>query len=95
MLPVTLPAEKTQAERPEIDFPYTVAAKPWLRSLGNHRVRLYVDKPAEAVWAHIPWRRVDHKPEDKAVLVFSASGSHILNATTLKRGPPARLGIRP
>jgi hypothetical protein len=84
MLPVTLPAEKTQAERPEIDFPYTVAAKPWLRSLGNHRVRLYVDKPAEAVWAHIPWRRVDHKPEDKAVLVFSASGSHILNATTLK-----------
>ena len=74
MLPAMLVAEKAPAEVPEIDFPYSVAGMPWLRSLGNHRVRVYVDIPAEAVWAHIPWRRVDHKPEDKAVLVFSGSG---------------------
>ncbi len=84
MLPAMLVAEKAPAEVPEIDFPYSVAGIPWLRSLGNHRVRVYVDKPAEAVWAHIPWRRVDHKPEDKAVLVFSGSGSQVSNATTLK-----------
>jgi hypothetical protein len=84
MLPATLLAEKVQTEASEIDFPYTVAAIPWLRSLGNHRVRIYVDQPAEAVWAHIPWRRVDHKPEEKAVLVFSASGPQVANATTLK-----------
>jgi Family of unknown function (DUF6067) len=83
MLPGSLVAERVQAEASEIDFPYTVPAIPWLRSLGNHRVRIYVDKPAEAVWAHIPWRRVDHKPEDKAVLVFSASGSEVANVTTL------------
>jgi hypothetical protein len=84
MLPATLQAERTPAEVSELDFPYTVAGTPWLRSLGNHRVRIHVDLPAEAVWAHIPWRRVDQQPEDKAVLLFSSSGSQVLNAIPLE-----------
>ena len=31
-----------------------------------------VDKPAEAVWAHIEWRRRDKAPEDKNVVVVRA-----------------------
>ena len=41
-------------------------------SLGNHRAVVRVDKPAEAVWAHIEWRRRDKAPEEKNVVVVRA-----------------------
>jgi hypothetical protein len=49
-------------------------------SLGNHRVVIKVTEKADAVVAHIPWRRKDHNPEQKAIEVFDASsGKRILN----------------
>ncbi|NOY81392.1 MAG: hypothetical protein GXP31_10360 [Kiritimatiellaeota bacterium] len=39
---------------------------------GNHRVLVRVEKPADAVRVHIPWRRRDPHPERKAVHVFPA-----------------------
>lgn len=48
--------------------------------LGNHRVILRVDGPADAVWAHIPWRRRDHHPEQKNIIIMDATTSkRILN----------------
>ena len=53
--------------------PYGVADKPWKQELGNHRVRLRAAEQADAVWAHIPWRRRDREPEKKATLVVDAA----------------------
>ena len=36
-------------------------------SLGNHRVIIQVNQKADALWAHIPWRRRDANPEKKVV----------------------------
>ena len=38
-------------------------------SLGNHRVIVSVDKPADAVLATIDWRRRDLNPEAKNLIV--------------------------
>jgi hypothetical protein len=46
-------------------------------SLGNHRAVVRVDRAADAVLAHIPWRRRDQTP-DKVNLV-------VINATTNQR----------
>ncbi len=49
-------------------------------TLGNHRVVLDVDAPADAVRARIPWRRRDTNPEKKNLLVFDAqSGARVVN----------------
>jgi hypothetical protein len=49
-------------------------------TLGNHRVVLEVDAPADAVRARIPWRRRDMNPEKKNLLVFDAqSGARVAN----------------
>jgi hypothetical protein len=49
-------------------------------ALGNHRVVLEVDAPADAVRARIPWRRRDTSPETKNLLVFDArSGARVTN----------------
>ena len=37
--------------------PFGVASQPWPESLGNLRARLQVQAKADAVWAHLPWRR--------------------------------------
>jgi hypothetical protein len=48
--------------------------------LGNHRFVLRVAKPADAVWAHIDWRRRDHNPEAKDLIVVDAhTGKQIAN----------------
>jgi hypothetical protein len=53
--------------------------------LGNHRARLRVDAPADAVWAHIPWRRRDADPQDKdLVVVQAATGKRIGNVVGAK-----------
>ena len=49
-------------------------------SLGNHRVIVSVDKPADAVLATIDWRRRDLKPEAKNLIVVdAATGERITN----------------
>ena len=45
---------------------------------GNHRVRIEVSESAEAVWAHIPWRRRDAAPAKKAVIVQSKTSGEIV-----------------
>jgi hypothetical protein len=64
------------------DFPrYDAAAKPWDGALGSHRAVVRVDSPAEAVRVRLDWRRRDHKPESKAVIVIeSGTGRRVLNA---------------
>lgn len=52
---------------------YSIPKKPWDSSLGNHRARVHVASPADAVSVHLPWRRRDHDAADKAVMVFHAS----------------------
>ena len=66
------------------DIPYGVAEKPWKATLGNHRARLRVAGKADAVWAHIPWRRRDGEPEKKAVVVIdAATGKRVQNVARL------------
>lgn len=49
-------------------------------SLGNHRVVVFVEKPADAVLATIEWRRRDLNPEDKNLIVVDATtGKRITN----------------
>ena len=49
-------------------------------SLGNHRVVVFVEKPADAVLATIEWRRRDQNPEDKNLIVVDATtGKRITN----------------
>lgn len=49
-------------------------------SLGNHRVVVAVDKPADAVLATIDWRRRDLNPEAKNLIVVdAATGERITN----------------
>jgi len=52
--------------------------------VGNQRAVLDVAERAEAVWAHLPWRRRDAEPERKAVLVHDAAGKRVTNAVALE-----------
>lgn len=63
----------------DADYPYTIATRA-NDSLGNHRVVIHVNKKTDAVWAHIPWRRRDSKPEEKNILIQDATtGKMITN----------------
>jgi hypothetical protein len=54
-------------------------------TLGNHRAVLRVEAKADAVLAHIPWRRRDAAPESKALLVVeAATGAVIQNVARLE-----------
>ncbi|MCY3021317.1 MAG: DUF6067 family protein [Planctomycetota bacterium] len=55
------------------EIPYGVPDKPWDAAWGNHRARVAVDAAADAVWVHLPWRRRDPSPQDKAVIVIAAA----------------------
>ena len=49
-------------------------------TLGNHRAVVRVGKAADAVLARIDWRRRDHHPEDREVIVVeAATGRRIRN----------------
>ncbi|MBL7224078.1 MAG: hypothetical protein ISS72_09500, partial [Candidatus Brocadiae bacterium] len=62
------------------DVPYAVAKKPWPQNLGNHRAVVRVETKADAVWAHLPWRRRDRQPGKKHILVVdAATGKEIAN----------------
>ena len=50
----------------------------WPEAMGNHRVRVKVLESGDAVKVHIPWRRRDKNPQEKAVLaVDAATGKEI------------------
>jgi len=67
--------------------PWGVAATPWEQRLGNHRARIQVAAAADAVRVHLPWRRHDRNPQDKAVwVVCAATGERLRNAV------PAAIG---
>ncbi|MCH5376458.1 MAG: DUF6067 family protein, partial [Planctomycetes bacterium] len=55
------------------DPPYSVPDIPWQAAWGNHRARVRVVEPADAVTVQLPWRRRDQNAEDKAVLVIRAA----------------------
>ncbi|MGQ9731313.1 MAG: glycoside hydrolase domain-containing protein [Candidatus Zipacnadales bacterium] len=47
---------------------------------GNHRAVVRVTAPADAVWAHIEWRRRDQQPETKDIRVYdAATGQRVTN----------------
>ena len=52
-------------------MPYGVGD--WPEALGNHRARIRVEKPADAVWVHLPWRRRDAAPDRIEILVIDAA----------------------
>jgi hypothetical protein len=63
---------------------YGVAKEPWEAGLGNHRAVVHVEQKADAVVTKIPWRRRDHDPERKQILVVdAASGQGITNVARL------------
>jgi hypothetical protein len=51
----------------------------WPRELGDIRCELQVSDKADAVWAHIPWRRRDPMPEKKAVILVDAKTNETVN----------------
>ena len=51
-----------------------------VKGLGNVRARLRVSENGPAVWAHVPWRRRDAKPEAKdTILVDASTGQRVTN----------------
>jgi hypothetical protein len=51
-----------------------------LGTLGNHRIKVYNTSTADAVWAHILWRRRDPNPQDYGILLLdSYTGQTIQN----------------
>jgi hypothetical protein len=54
------------------------------QTFGNHRAVLAVGQAADAVWAHIPWRRRDVRPETKnIILIETDTGNQITNLARL------------
>ncbi len=52
---------------------------------GNHRALAEVWEPADAVRLHIPWRRRDHHPEAKAIVVYdSSTGKRVTNVAVVE-----------
>ena len=45
-------------------------------------MHIWVKRSADAVHAHIPWRRVDDNPDQKALLLFDPQGAQVLNLIT-------------
>ncbi len=59
----------------------------WPREMGDMRARVRVSEKADAVLAHIPWRRHDSAPQDKDVLVVdAATGDQIANVARAQVG---------
>ncbi len=65
--------------------PYGVSTNAWPEFLGNQRARVRVDEHAEAVWAHVPWRRRDQEPEKKNVVVVDlTTGATLKNVARVE-----------
>ena len=62
------------------DIPYRIAPSRWKPALGNHRAVVRVEAKADAVWAHLPWRRHDPRPEERDIVVVdAATGREVKN----------------
>ena len=81
LLCLACPAAQPDANSNDTDVPYGIAD--WPEALGNHRARVGVSKPAQAVWVRIPWRRRDERPEQKEILVIDAATN--LRVTNITR----------
>ena len=67
----------------EADVPYGVGD--WPESLGNHRAVVQVEKKADAVWVHLPWRRRDESPEKKEIVIIDgASNQRVKNCLRVR-----------
>ena len=65
---------------PAEEVPYGVPDRPWNARWGNHRARVRVGRASDAVRVHVPWRRRDRDPQQKAVWVIDAkTGSRVEN----------------
>mgnify|MGYP005839547063 CR=1 FL=1 len=65
------------------ELPYGLGSWPE-QGLGNHRAVLHVSEPAEAVWAHIEWRRRDLSPESKDIRVYDlTTGQRVTNVVRI------------
>ena len=62
------------------EIPYGTGS--WDEDLyGNHRVVIEVKENADAVWIHVPWRRRDINPEQKATILIDAqTENQVLNS---------------
>ena len=61
-------------------IPYTVATTPWETGMGDHRAVIHVQQNADAVLVNLPWRRRDHDPDKKQVIVVdAATGKRVAN----------------
>lgn len=59
------------------DIPYGTGS--WDRQkLGNHRAVIEVSSDTDAVWVHIPWRRRDDNPQEKALILVDASSGKVV-----------------
>jgi hypothetical protein len=57
----------------------------WPAEMGDVRVRVRVSDKADAVWAHIPWRRRDLAPEEKDILLVDAqTGQQLRNVARIE-----------
>ena len=64
--------------------PYRIGSC-WPTEYGDVRARVRVRDKADAVWAHIPWRRRDSDPEAKGILVADAhTGAQLKNVATVR-----------
>ena len=68
---LTMLAAATIASAATQDVPYGIGN--WPEALGNHRARVRVEQPADAVWVHLPWRRRDAAPERIDIIVMDAA----------------------
>jgi hypothetical protein len=62
--------------------PFSAAGKPWNSDeLGNIRAVVRVSDASRPAFAHIEWRRRDHDPAAKNVIVTAADGTRVMNVT--------------
>ncbi len=66
------------ASAAEQDVPYGLPKAAWPQAMGNHRAGVRVAEKAEAVWAHVLWRRHDPTPEAKDVVVVDAATGKVV-----------------
>ena len=85
MIAILLAITGTAAAFALDEVPYGVAKEPWEEGLGNHRAVVRVEQKADAVLVKIPWRRRDHDPERKQIIVVdSATNQRVTNVARLR-----------
>ena len=69
-------------------LPAAAGVGTWPGELGSHRAVVQVSRPSDAVWLHLPWRRRDARPDNKAILMFdAATGKRLANVAIVSLTP--------